>query len=109
MLAISGKLYEIPIKCISDTKDVYWSLVRRNSDGEDRIEASKFSYTFDLLDDATNIKDRFTAIYDHASVKPAPRSLRIFGAERCSKLVSGLSNCTKKIPWDNGNGIILRK
>jgi len=109
VLAISSKLYEIPIKCISSNKDVYWSLVRRNSDGEDRIEASKFSYTFDLLDAATNIKDRFTAIYDHASVKPAPRSLRIFGAERCSKLVSGLSNYTERTSLADGTGMILRK
>lgn len=110
MLAVSFNKYELPLKVIdSDNLTVSWSLTRRNSTANDRIEATKFAYTFDLLDEEANIDDRFTAIYDGDSVKPAPRTLRVFGADSCSRVVSLLSSMTTKPEWDVGKPIGLHK
>jgi len=89
MLAVSGARYYLPVKQTGD-QGVYWLLIPR--EGEDRMFAPKFNYTLRVKFEKDEFCERFTACYNGKSVKPAPRTLRVFGAQRCQRVVSYLSS-----------------
>jgi len=82
MLSVSAMDYYVPVQ-ISQDNMVSWRLDRRGSD--EFTSATKFNYT------AFFENDKATFIYDGPSVKPSPRTLRVFGSEWTSKAVSILS------------------
>lgn len=88
MLAISSTKYRIPIKKVTDGL-TRWMIISRI--GEDRLVAVKFNYTI-TVKFGDEFCERFTAHYDGSSVKPAARTLRVFGSERCQRVVSFLSS-----------------
>jgi len=89
MLAISSTKYYLPVKLTGDS-GIRWLLVARK--GDDQTFATKFNYTLQVKFEDDEFCDRFTACYDGSSVKPAARTLRVFGAERCQRVVSYLSS-----------------
>lgn len=92
MLAVSGTRYHLPIKVSGDT-GVSWLLVPRK--GEDRTIAHTFNFTMRVKFIKDEFCERFTARYDGSSVKPAGRTLRVFGSDRCQRVVSYLSSKDK--------------
>lgn len=97
MLSISNKYYSTPLRQ-KDGTNVYWRVNRGNGSNE-CLNVKKFSYTIRLQtttsDGNTYAIDRMTFLYDGSSVKPAPRTLRIFGSEGVARITKLLANATK--------------
>lgn len=87
MLSVSSLNYYIPVKTNNVHNGIGWLLYRRNSD--EITYAKQFNYT---VVDGTR---KATFSYDGKSVKPSPRTLRIFGAQRTGDCVSYLSQNVK--------------
>jgi hypothetical protein len=83
MLSVSSLNYYVPVKANNVQGSVGWLLYRKDSD--EITFARQFNYT---VVDGTR---RATFSYDGKSVKPSPRTLRIFGAQRTGDCVSYLS------------------
>lgn len=83
MLSVSSLNYYVPVKADNVQGSVGWLLYRKDSD--EITFARQFNYT---VVDGTR---RATFSYDGKSVKPSPRTLRIFGAQRTGDCVSYLS------------------
>lgn len=88
MLAVNGKEYLVPVKTVDSDGGVAWKLVHHEFSGataDDYTIAKRFNYT-----QGTG-SERVTFTYDAASVKPNPRTLRVYGAEQLQRLVSALA------------------
>jgi hypothetical protein len=88
MLAVNGKEYLVPVKTVDSDGGVAWKLIHHELSGataDDYTIAKRFNYT------QGNGSERVTFTYDAASVKPNPRTLRVYGAEQLQRLVSALA------------------
>lgn len=86
MLAVSNREYYIPRKVNEDG----WAIRHRNGD----VTLSKqFTYTV-ISEDfyGKGEPERLSFIYNGRSVKPSPRTLRIFGSKYCSWWTAELAN-----------------
>lgn len=94
MLSVSNSLYELPSYDASVDK---WLLQSRKSPDECLI-ARTFNYT--LFDG----DGKYTFIYDGKSVKPTPRTLRVYGADHLQPIVSKLARKTvRKVVSDSSD------
>lgn len=92
MLSVSNSLYEQPSFDASADK---WLLQSRMSPDECLI-ARTFNYT--IIDGDS----KYTFIFDGKSVKPTPRTLRVYGADYLQPLVSKLARKTvRKVVSDS--------
>lgn len=82
MLSVSNSLYELPSYDASIGK---WLLQSRKSVDECLV-ARTFNYTI------INGDSKYTFIYDGKSVKPTPRTLRVYGADYLQPKVSKLAS-----------------
>lgn len=96
MLAVNDGKYLLPVKIRSMDGQTVWRLFRKGA--SDYITSARFNYTIDF---PGSNNDRLTFEYDGASVKPAPRTLRLEGASMCSAFVSVLSSNTKVRSFDD--------
>lgn len=91
MLAVSDTNYYLPVKTVQDDGSIVWVIQRRDS--VEKIMTSQFKYTIGVSHVLPAI-DRITFEYNGRSVKAAPRSLRICGAERIEWFTKVLANQT---------------
>lgn len=88
MLSVSAQDYFVPVKVV-EKGIMYWTFSRQSS--EEVIAAKRFNYTI-FRDDG----GKMTFTYDENSVKPSPRTLRIYGPTGdVGKVVSALSRNTE--------------
>lgn len=88
MLSVSAQEYFVPVKVVKGD-DMCWSLHRRDS--EEYTATRRFNYT--IFGDEGG---KMTFTYDENSVKPSPRTLRIYGPMgNLGKVVSALSRNTE--------------
>jgi hypothetical protein len=87
MLSVSSLNYFLPVRTINSDNEVRWWLNRIDSD--DAVYAKSFNYT--VIDG----DEKATFVFNGSSVKPSPRTLRIYGAERTGSYVSILSRNVK--------------
>jgi hypothetical protein len=91
MLAVSDQEYYLPVKT-GEGEATQWWLYRKNSD--DVVMSKHFTYTvinhFVHSDQPARLSFEFQA----SSVKPKPRTLRVFGAEVCNRFTRVLANNT---------------
>lgn len=93
MLAISSQDYFAPIKVKTKDGLIMWRINYKHA--ESFQVAGNFVYTIlDIPVDEveTSERERLSFIYDGASVKPHPRTLRIFGSEKCGRFTRVLAN-----------------
>ena len=91
MLAVSDAKYYVPIKTINDDGSVFW--VMRRKGVVEEIASEHFKYTIDISAIAPKTA-RMTFEYNGASVKPAPRTLRMCGAKFVESFTKRLANQT---------------
>lgn len=95
MLSVSNWDYQIPAKVNASTpSETSWLM--KNRKGSDKVLASQFNYTIHLVNAADDSEGRLTFTYDGVSVKPTSRTLRIYGSECISRIVSVLCSITTK-------------
>lgn len=87
MLSVSSLNYYVPVRADDVQRGIGWLLYRKDSN--EITYATQFNYT--VVEGAR----RATFSYDGKSVKPSPRTLRIFGAQRTGDCVSYLSQNVK--------------
>lgn len=89
MLAVNSKRYRIPQR-IRDGDGVAWILKPTGQDFGEVTRVERFTYTY-LYNG-----QRASFVYDGASVKPSPRTLRVFGAEKTGSVVKFLASNTEQ-------------
>lgn len=88
MLSVSAQNYFVPVKVVKGD-DMCWSLHRQ--DVLEFTATKRFNYTI-FVDEG----GKMTFTYDENSVKPSPRTLRIYGPTgKLGKVVSVLSQNTE--------------
>lgn len=93
MLAVNSKDYFTPVKLTKNNQNS-WLLFSRTHSGE-ALTAFKFNFTIPICDNTGKQVNHFTLTYDGVSVKPTPRSLRVFKSDICQKVVSKFSSNTE--------------
>lgn len=85
MLAISSDRYKVPRRAVDNEHQVQWMIEPINGSRNGVLIAYQFTYTF--------VEGPFKAsfTYDRTSVKPSPRTLRVYGADALKDFVSRLS------------------
>jgi hypothetical protein len=96
MLSVTSDNYQLPIGFREDGQ-VKWKLYRFNSD--EVIVATQFNYTVASIDGDPSKRMTFT--YCGPSIKPSPRTLRVFGAQFLSEMVSKLHNRREEKKFKN--------
>lgn len=91
MLSVSSDKYTIPYLVRSSNGMRAWQM--KSLKGRDMLAAIDFNYTFKLYDFG-RVADRMTFHYCKSSVKPNARTLRRYGADGLSRVVSILSKTT---------------
>lgn len=92
MLSVSSDRYTFPYLVREASGQRAWHMSSRI--GKDVIAAVEFNFTLKLYD-GDNVVDRMTFHYCKSSVKPNARTLRKYGAEDLSRVVSILSKATR--------------
>jgi hypothetical protein len=93
MLSVSSSKYFVPVRHKLPNGQMTWALVRHEAN--DMMIATSFNYTFKVLKTRQGDSDRATLVYDGTSVKPTPRTLRVYGTDWCQKIVSIMSTNTE--------------
>lgn len=91
MLAVDSQMYNVPVRTSSG-----WCLVSKG-ESRDVIHVDRFRWTLAKGDKLTTsrgdeIEGRATFEYNSTSVKPSPRTLRVFGAEKLRGVISYLAS-----------------
>jgi hypothetical protein len=91
MLAVDSQMYNVPVRTSSG-----WCLVSKG-ESQDVIHVDRFRWTLAEGDKLTTsrgdeIEGRATFEYNSTSVKPSPRTLRVFGAEKLRGVISYLAS-----------------
>lgn len=91
MLAVDSQMYNVPVRTSSG-----WCLVSKG-ESRDVIHVDRFRWTLAAGDKLTTsrgdeIEGRATFEYNSTSVKPSPRTLRVFGAEKLRGVISYLAS-----------------
>lgn len=93
MLSVSADHFIIPMQWELVNGMATWVLYHQR--GNDMTVSAEFNYTFEVSywdDDGEFTIDRMTYRYSGKSVKPTGRTLRKFGSELTSQIVSVLSS-----------------
>lgn len=85
MLAINSSKFSVPVRMKSADGDTVWKLISDIGIGLDYMVAYTFNYTW------TYGEWRATFHYEGGSVKPSPRTLRVYGAEVLEDVVLALA------------------
>lgn len=91
MLAVDSQMYNVPVRTRNG-----WCLVSKG-ESRDVIHVDRFRWTLANGDKLTTshgdeIEGRATFEYNSTSVKPSPRTLRVFGAEKLRGVISYLAS-----------------
>lgn len=102
MLAAHSRDYCIPYRSPAWAEHHCWCLERRCESGYIEVLTSfNFKYTMPLFHVESYRSERLTLIYDCESVKPTPRSLRVFGAEVTGMVVSAFHQFPADVDAEN--------
>lgn len=88
MLIASSKVYKCPIKQVYPDGRVAWLIGYKGSSRLDMITAEAFKYT--IIRDESD--DRLTFEFDGDHIKPAMRTLRVYGSQRCADFIKVFMN-----------------
>lgn len=105
MWAITSERYTAPVKDVLDpeTKEQLWRIYGYREDENYNIVLTDYTvrrepFVYTIQDRQSG--ERASFIYDGSSVKPAPRTLRLYGAEALRPLIAKLSKLTNRKPKD---------